>query len=87
MTILLVILLAIIFGFALGRHQAHSIQNRGEALLAGHLLENFSAPDYQLMNNVTLRVQDGTTQVDHIPSVQIRRLRYRDKGLQRLDFC
>ena len=29
-------------------------------------MANFSAPDYHLMNNVTLRVEDGTTQVDHI---------------------
>ncbi len=26
----------------------------------------FAAPDYHLMNNVTLRLKDGTTQVDHI---------------------
>lgn len=65
-TILFIILLAVFFGFTLGRNRSHSIQNNGEALLARHLLESFSAPNYHLMNNVTLRVQDGTTQVDHI---------------------
>lgn len=66
MTTLLYALLAGIFGFAIGRYRAHYIQNSGEALLARHLLAKFSAPDYHLMNNVTLHVQDGTTQVDHI---------------------
>ena len=66
MTTLLYVLLAAAIGFAVGRYRTYSLQNHGEALLARHLLTNFTAPDYHLMNNVTLRVQDGTTQVDHI---------------------
>ncbi len=69
MNTLLYILIAGGFGFAIGRLWVHSIrpiQNSGEALLARQLLANFPAPDYHLMNNVTLRVEDGTTQVDHI---------------------
>ena len=27
---------------------------------------HFAAPDYHLLNNVTLRLKDGTTQIDHI---------------------
>jgi len=65
-TTLTFVLLAGVFGFAIGRYRTHYIQNSGEALLARHLRANFSAPDYHLMNNITLRVQDGTTQVDHI---------------------
>jgi hypothetical protein len=66
MTTLLFILISIVFGFTIGRYRANSIRNSGEALLAKNLMANFSAPDYHLMNNVTLRVEDGTTQVDHI---------------------
>jgi hypothetical protein len=67
-TTLLYVLLAGVFGFVIGSsiYRTHSIQNSGEALLARHLQANFSAPDYHLMNNITLRVEDGTTQVDLI---------------------
>ncbi len=41
-------------------------QNRGEALVSGHLRARFRPPDYHLMNHVTLQMEDGTTQVDHI---------------------
>ena len=41
-------------------------QNSGEALVSRVLRSHFHAPDYHLMNHVTLRMDDGTTQVDHI---------------------
>lgn len=28
--------------------------------------ENFAAPDYHVMNHITLQLDDGTTQIDHI---------------------
>ena len=43
-----------------------SFQNPGEARVSRALLRHFHAPDYHLMNHVTLRMDDGTTQVDHI---------------------
>lgn len=43
-----------------------SFQNSGEALVSKVLLRHFQAPDHHLMNHVTLRMDDGTTQVDHI---------------------
>ena len=42
------------------------MQNTGEVLLMRSMQHHFAAPDYHLMNNVTLRLNDGTTQVDHI---------------------
>lgn len=66
MIILFYVLIAVAIGFALGRYRAHSLQNRGEALLMRTLQLHFAAPDYHLMNNVTLRLKDGTTQVDHV---------------------
>lgn len=67
-------------GFVLGRRRSPgargyrtfgawrfpSFQNPGEKLVARVLLAHFRAPDYHLMNHVTLRMEDGTTQVDHI---------------------
>ena len=66
MITLFYVLIAAAIGFALGRYRAHSLQNRGEALLMRTLQLHFAAPDYHLMNNVTLRLKDGTTQVDHV---------------------
>jgi hypothetical protein len=43
-----------------------SFQNSGEELVSRVLLDHFRPPDYHLMNHVTLRMEDGTTQVDHI---------------------
>lgn len=66
---ILYILLALAVGFVIGRYRASraaSFQNRGEALLSRVALTNFGPPDYHLMNHVTLQMNDGTTQVDHI---------------------
>lgn len=60
------VLIAVAIGFALGRYRVQKLQNRGEALLMRGLKAHFAAPEYHLMNNVTLRLRDGTTQVDHI---------------------
>lgn len=67
--IILYILLALAVGFIFGRYRASrgaSFQNRGEALVSRVARRNFGPPDYHLMNHVTLRMNDGTTQVDHI---------------------
>ena len=64
-TFVLVIIAAIV-GFITGRYRAHSIQNRGEALLSRTIHGNFDSPDYHLMNHLTLPLKDGTTQIDHI---------------------
>jgi Nuclease-related domain len=69
-----------LFGFLLGRRRAVGVrayntigalrfpkfQNRGETLVSRVLLANFGPPDYHLMNHITIRMEDGTTQVDHI---------------------
>jgi len=60
---------AVAIGYVLGRARAYHktvFQNRGEALVSRVVLENFGPPDYHLLNHVTLRMEDGTTQVDHI---------------------
>jgi len=42
------------------------LHNCGEELVSRVVLAHFRAPDYHLMNHVTQRMNDGTTQVDHI---------------------
>jgi hypothetical protein len=52
--------------FAIGRSQARAIQNRGEMRLSREVKARFRPPDYHLLNHITLRLKDGTTQIDHI---------------------
>jgi hypothetical protein len=66
------VLCALLAGFVLGRVRSSrasggsTFQNRGEALLTALVQANFGPPDYHLMNHVTLKLQDGTTQIDHV---------------------
>jgi hypothetical protein len=61
---------AFAIGFVVGRFQtyaqARAFQNRGEARLSRALTMRFVAPDYHLLNHVTLRLGDETTQIDHV---------------------
>lgn len=58
--------LALVLGFIAGRFRAHQIQNQGEALVRKAIQNAFPGSEWHLLNNVTLRTDDGTTQVDHI---------------------
>jgi hypothetical protein len=64
---LLYIAIALVVGFVLGRiYRRVNFQNSGECRLSRLTIEYFRLPDYYLMNHITLRLKDGTTQVDHI---------------------
>jgi hypothetical protein len=80
-TVLCVLLAtAVALGFVIGRRQRFrsggrrgfgawrfpTFQNSGEALVSRALLSHFGLPNYHLMNHVTIRMDDGTTQIDHI---------------------
>ena len=68
--ILLALAVGLALGFAFGHSRSaallRSYQNRGEARLSRAVRANFGPPDYHLMNHITLALEDGTTQVDHI---------------------
>jgi len=68
--ILLALAVGLAVGFAFGHPRSaallRSYQNRGEARLSRAVQASFGPPDYHLMNHVTLALEDGTTQVDHI---------------------
>lgn len=58
-------------GFIVGRWRAVRVarlrfQNQGEVAVSNHLRRHFRAPNYHMMNHVTLQTEDGTTQVDHL---------------------
>jgi len=66
--------IALFVGFILGYWQRRvvndrnvkSFQNHGEALLTHTLRKHFNTDDYHLLNHITLKQGDSTTQVDHI---------------------
>jgi hypothetical protein len=66
--IFLYICIGLAIGFALGRtlHRSYAFQNDSEARLSRITRAHFRSPDYHLMNHITLQLDDGTTQVDHI---------------------
>jgi hypothetical protein len=55
-----------VVGYGVGRYRDLSFQNLGEALVSRKIQTYFKSPDFHLFNHVTLRVNDGTTQIDHI---------------------
>jgi hypothetical protein len=66
MTTLVVALICLGVGFAVGRWRQELEENRGEAAVRRELAARFPSSAYHLLNNVTLPTADGTTQVDHI---------------------
>jgi hypothetical protein len=64
------IALTFVVGYVVGRGRfatlSSTFQNRGEVLVCRTIQENFLAPDFHLLNHITLRLADGTTQIDHI---------------------
>lgn len=66
MKTMLLLLIACGVGYLLGRYRVYSLQSRGEALVSARLKKEFGEAGYHLMNSVTVQVEDGTTQIDHI---------------------
>jgi len=72
--IVLAVLLAtaIAVGIVIGRYggarssRVSRYQNRSEALVSRIIQSNFGPADYHLMNHVTIQMEDGTAQIDHI---------------------
>lgn len=66
----LLIALALAISYLLGRlhtrYRTSTFQNRGEALVSRKLQSNFTGPDYHLLNHITLKLKNRTTQIDHI---------------------
>lgn len=61
-------LLSLVIGFAIGYgvHSGYSSQNRGELMVSNAIQKHFRSPNYHLLNHITLKRGDRTTQIDHI---------------------
>jgi len=55
-----------VLGYGVARFRGSSFQNRGEARVRQEIQNNFGSPDFHLLNHITLKLKDGTTQIDHI---------------------
>lgn len=68
MDILIYVTIGFMIGFIFGKGQSNfrPFQNDGEAYLSNEIQRLFCAPNYHLMNHVTLKIDGETTQIDHI---------------------
>lgn len=68
--VVVVSLISLIVGFVLGYRRPyiakHEFQNSGERGLSRRLLSQLHPPDFHLLNHLTVRTKDGTTQIDHV---------------------
>lgn len=63
---ILILFAALLLGYAVGVGGLNRFQNRGETLVRQALI-NYMPPDsWHLLNNVTLKLEKGTTQIDHV---------------------
>ncbi len=58
--------IAFILGYVIRQRSIYRLQNSGEILVRKVIMNNFSSKSWYLFNNVTLRNEDDTTQIDHI---------------------
>lgn len=64
--ILAALAIGCVLGYGIARYRVSSFQNRGEARVREELRSHFGTPDFHLLNHITLKLGDGTTQIDHI---------------------
>jgi hypothetical protein len=62
----LLIPLAGLVGYAVRGYHVYRLQNRGEELLRNTIIKNLPSTSWHLLNHVTLKTVDGTTQIDHV---------------------
>jgi len=60
------LIIGCLLGYSLHRLRIYCHQNRGEALISQTIQTTFCPPNFHLLNHITLKLQDGTTQIDHI---------------------
>ena len=63
---LLALAVAAALGFLVGRFRTYRLQHQGEVLVSRELMAEFSPATYHLLNSITLPVNDGSTQIDHV---------------------
>ena len=61
-------IITLVIGFALGYllRRVNSSQNDGELIVRNAIRKHFIAPNYHLLNHITIKYGSSTTQIDHI---------------------
>jgi len=62
----MVALIFLVIGYLIGRRRRTRTQNQGERLVRNALMSSFPSKTFHLLNNVTLPIANGTTQIDHV---------------------
>jgi len=62
----LLIPFALLIGCGIGAGTIYRFQNRGEFLVRRALINSLPADSWHLLNNVTLKLDKSTTQIDHV---------------------
>jgi len=62
----LLIPFALLIGCGIGAGTIYRFQNRGEILVRRTLINSLPADSWHLLNNVTLKLDKSTTQIDHV---------------------
>lgn len=60
------IICSAIFGYAIKGYRSRQFENTGEFLVRKTLIEQLKSNSWHLLNNITLQLENHTTQVDHI---------------------
>lgn len=63
---LLLIPFAFLLGYSIRSYKIYRFQNRGEELITHTIIKNLPSTSWHLLNNITLKISDSTTQIDHI---------------------
>jgi hypothetical protein len=58
--------IAALLGYSLKSYRTYQFQNIGEVLVRKALTNNLPKESWHLLNNVTLKINNGTTQIDHV---------------------
>lgn len=68
--LLLALAVGVLLGYRVARERTlalgYQYQNRGESRVSKTIQATFSSPDFHLLSHITLKLKDGTTQIDHI---------------------
>lgn len=57
---------AFLLGYSIRSYKIYRFQNRGEELITHTIIKNLPSTSWHLLNNITLKISDSTTQIDHI---------------------
>jgi hypothetical protein len=59
-------LISFFIGYGIGRRRNTPRGNEGESMVRNALVSSFPSENFHLLNNITLPIANGTTQIDHI---------------------